>query len=98
MRATDASLVPLDAQPALRTFVPSKLFDCCAVGRPVILAAAGESQRLVTEARAGITVPPANADALAHAARRLQGDPALSARPWQKRASVRDAIPARATA
>jgi glycosyltransferase involved in cell wall biosynthesis len=49
----------------------------------VILAAAGESQRLVTEARAGITVPPADADALAHAVRRLQGDPALSARPWQ---------------
>jgi colanic acid biosynthesis glycosyl transferase WcaI len=80
MRAADASLVPLDAQPALRKFVPSKLFDCCAVGRPVIVAAAGESQRLVTEARAGITVPPANAEALADAVRRLQGDPALSAR------------------
>ena len=35
LRAADALLVPLDAQPALRKFVPSKLFDCCAVGRPV---------------------------------------------------------------
>jgi colanic acid biosynthesis glycosyl transferase WcaI len=79
LRAADASLVPLDAQPALRKFVPSKLFDCCAVGRPVIVAAAGESQRLVTEAGAGITVPPADAEALAAAVRRLQDDPGLSA-------------------
>ena len=35
LRAADALLVPLDAQPALRKYVPSKLFDCCAVGRPV---------------------------------------------------------------
>jgi glycosyltransferase involved in cell wall biosynthesis len=75
LRAADASLVPLDAQPALRKFVPSKLFDCCAVGRPVIVAAAGESARLVAEAGAGITAPPADAEPLAAAVRRLHGDP-----------------------
>ena len=80
MRAADACLVPLDAQPALRKFVPSKLFDCCAVGRPVILAAAGESQRLVTEAGAGIAVPPADAEALSGAVRGLRDNPALRSR------------------
>ena len=80
MRAADACLVPLDAQPALRKFVPSKLFDCCAVGRPVIVAAAGESQRLVSEAGAGIAVPPSDAEALAGVVRRLRDDPALSSR------------------
>ena len=79
LRAVDALLVPLDAQPALRKFVPSKLFDCCAVGRPVIVAAAGESQRLVADAGAGIAVPPADAEALAGAVRRLHDDPALGA-------------------
>jgi colanic acid biosynthesis glycosyl transferase WcaI len=44
----------------------------------VIVAAAGESARLVTEAGAGITVPPADAEALAAVVRRLHGDPALS--------------------
>jgi colanic acid biosynthesis glycosyl transferase WcaI len=80
MRAANASLVPLDAQPALRKYVPSKLFDCCAVGRPVIVAAAGESQRLVAEAEAGIAVPPSDAEALADAVRRLHDEPALSSR------------------
>src|SRR5204862_4011710 len=42
MRAADALLVPLAAKPELAKFVPSKLFDCCAIGRPVIVAAAGE--------------------------------------------------------
>ncbi|HXF00982.1 MAG TPA: glycosyltransferase family 4 protein [Solirubrobacterales bacterium] len=79
LRAADALLVPLDAQPALRKFVPSKLFDCCAVGRPVIVAAAGEPQRLVAEGDAGIAVPPADAEALAGAVRRLRDDPALGA-------------------
>ncbi|MGH2962028.1 MAG: glycosyltransferase family 4 protein [Solirubrobacterales bacterium] len=79
LRAADALLVPLDARAALRKFVPSKLFDCCAVGRPVIVAAAGESHRLVNEARAGIAVPPADAEALAGAVRRLHDDPALRA-------------------
>ena len=42
LRAADALLVPLDSQPGLEKFVPSKLFDCCAIGRPVVVAAAGE--------------------------------------------------------
>ena len=79
LRAADALLVPLDAQPALGKFVPSKLFDYCAVGRPVIVAAAGESQRLVAEGGAGMAVPPADAEALAAAVRRLRDDPALGA-------------------
>ena len=49
------------------------------MGRPVIVAAAGESHRLINEARAGIAVPPADAEALAGAVRRLHDDPALSA-------------------
>ena len=65
MRAADALLVSLDSQPALEKFVPSKLFDCCAVGRPVVLAAAGEAPRLATAADAALVVPPGDAEALA---------------------------------
>ena len=80
LRACDALLVPLTARPELAKFVPSKLFDCCAVGRPVIVAAAGESQRLVGESGAGLAVPPEEPAALADAVRRLRGDRVLAER------------------
>jgi glycosyltransferase involved in cell wall biosynthesis len=77
-RASDALLVALAPTPGLEGFVPSKLFDCCAVGRPVILAAVGESVRLTEEAGAAISVPPGDAGALAGAVRKLRDDGKLS--------------------
>jgi glycosyltransferase involved in cell wall biosynthesis len=77
LRASDALLVPLGEQPALAKFVPSKLFDCCAVGRPVIISARGEAPRLASEAGAALTVPPGDPEALAMAVRRLRDKPEL---------------------
>jgi glycosyltransferase involved in cell wall biosynthesis len=76
----DALLVSLAADPTLAAFVPSKLFDFCALGRPVVLAAAGESQRLVGESGAAHAVPPGDAEALATAIRGLRDDPSLAER------------------
>ncbi len=78
LRASDALLVPLGSQPALAKFVPSKLFDYCAVGRPVIVAALGEAPRLAGEAGAALTVPPGDPQALADAVRRLRDEPQLA--------------------
>jgi glycosyltransferase involved in cell wall biosynthesis len=80
LRASDALLVSLAPEPELTSFVPSKLFDFCAVGRPVIVAAAGEPSRLVRETEAGLTVPPGDARALADTVRRLRDDQALGER------------------
>jgi colanic acid biosynthesis glycosyl transferase WcaI len=80
LRASDATLVPLGAQPELAKFVPSKLFDCCAVGRPVILAAGGESQRLAASTEAAYPVAPGRPGALAEAVRALREDPGLRER------------------
>jgi glycosyltransferase involved in cell wall biosynthesis len=77
LRASDANLVSLGAQPELAKFVPSKLFDCCAVGRPVILSAAGEPQRLAAAADAAVSIPPEDREALLGALRRLESDAAL---------------------
>ena len=74
LRASDATLVSLAARPELAKFVPSKLFDCCAVGRPVILAAEGESRRLAEGAGAVYPVPPGDAAALSEAVRTLRDD------------------------
>jgi glycosyltransferase involved in cell wall biosynthesis len=76
-RAADALVVSLDAHPAMAKCVPSKLFDSAAAGRPVVLAANGESRRLVEESGAALCVPPNDHGALAAAIRRLREEPAL---------------------
>ena len=76
----DALLVSLSADPMLSTFVPSKLFDFCALGRPVVLAAAGEPQRLAGEAGAALAVPPGDSIALAQAVRSIRDDESLAPR------------------
>lgn len=79
LRASDAALVPLGAQPALSKFVPSKLFDCCAIGRPVILSAAGEPRRLAQAAGAALCIEPEDPVALAQSIRSLRDDDELRA-------------------
>jgi colanic acid biosynthesis glycosyl transferase WcaI len=69
----DALLVPLRAHSLLEGFVPSKLYDAMAVGRPAIVAARGEAARLVAECRAGLVVEPEDGAALAEAVRHLAG-------------------------
>jgi glycosyltransferase involved in cell wall biosynthesis len=73
---SDALLVTLSAHPTFEQFVPSKLTDFMAVGRPVLLSAAGESARLVESVGAGLVVPPEDPDALAEAVRWLRAHPA----------------------
>jgi putative colanic acid biosynthesis glycosyltransferase WcaI len=79
MRASDALLVSLCDDPALGRTIPVKLYDSGAVGRPVIVAAPGESRRLAGEG-AGLAVPPQDAASLADAVRRLAADRELRAR------------------
>jgi glycosyltransferase involved in cell wall biosynthesis len=75
LQACHALLVPLRAHPLLADFVPSKLFDAMAAGRPVILAAAGEAAGLVRDASAGVVVDPEDGAGLARAVRALMDDP-----------------------
>ncbi len=73
LRAADASFVP--QQTSLADFVPSKLYDCCALGRPVIVMAGGETVRLAKESGAAVCASPDNPSDLADAVRRLSRDP-----------------------
>lgn len=77
MRASDALLVSLAKARGLEYAVPSKLYDCCAVGRPVIVAAAGEAQRLSNVHGIALTVDPGDAGSLAAAVRRLHKEEGL---------------------
>lgn len=76
LRAADALLVALRA--SLTDVISSKLFDYCAMGRPVIVAAAGETRALGEGAT--LTIPPEDPSALASAVRELRSDPALGVR------------------
>lgn len=80
MRASDALLVSLADRPALDRCVPGKLYHCCAVRRPVVVAAAGETRSQAERAGAALTVTPGNAEGLARAVRSLRDDASLSAR------------------
>jgi colanic acid biosynthesis glycosyl transferase WcaI len=80
MRASDALLVPLADVPALAKTIPIKLYDSCAVGRPVVVAAPGEAHRLAVEQGAGIAVPPGDPESLAATIRKLASDDGLSAK------------------
>lgn len=77
MRASDALLVSLAKVRGLEYAVPSKLYDCCATGRPVIVAAQGEVRRLSEHHGVALTVDPGDAASLAAAVRRLRKDATL---------------------
>jgi glycosyltransferase involved in cell wall biosynthesis len=75
LRGSDALLVSL--APGFEGFVPSKLFDCAAVAKPVVLAVGGEAAELAGEAGAALCVPPGNPAAIADAVRSLADDASL---------------------
>jgi glycosyltransferase involved in cell wall biosynthesis len=75
-----AGVVTLRDLPALEWGRPSKLFEVMGSGVPVVLAARGESARIVSEADCGLVVAPGDAHALAQAVATLRDDPALRAR------------------
>lgn len=77
--AADVSLVPLRDVPLFSTFVPSKLFEALAAGRPVIGSLRGEAASILERSGGGVVVPPGDATALASAIVQLRDDPAARA-------------------
>ncbi len=78
LAAADICLVPLRDVPLFSAFIPSKLFECLAAGRPVVGAVAGEAAQILREAGAQV-VPPEDSTALAGAIGALAADPARRA-------------------
>jgi glycosyltransferase involved in cell wall biosynthesis len=76
----DALLIPLRDHPLLADFIPSKVYDAMAVGRPALVAAAGEAAALVRRHDCGLEVGPEDGAGLARAVRALMDDPAAARR------------------
>ncbi len=66
-RSADICLVSLRALALFDAFIPSKIFEILACGRPMIAAISGEALALVTDAGAAIPAEPGSATSLAHA-------------------------------
>lgn len=63
-KQADVLLVSLVSNETYKITVPSKVQSYMAAGRPIICALEGEGAIIVTEAGAGIVIPPENASAL----------------------------------
>ncbi len=77
LNASDALLVQLRKDPVFDTFIPSKLYDCMACGKPVLLGVNGEAATVLDEAGAGIRFEPEDPVALLQAVRALRDDDGL---------------------
>jgi glycosyltransferase involved in cell wall biosynthesis len=99
--AADACLVPLRDVPIFETFVPSKLFEVLAAGRPVIGAVRGEARDILTRSGGALLVDPERGDQLADAIDQLRHDADLRAelarrgRAFAEQHYDRDALAAR---
>jgi glycosyltransferase involved in cell wall biosynthesis len=78
LAAADICLVPLRDVPLFATFIPSKMFEYLAAGKPVIGSVTGEPAQILREAGA-VVVPPEDSEALAGAIASLAADPARRA-------------------
>jgi glycosyltransferase involved in cell wall biosynthesis len=66
-RLCDVALVLLRDSAIFRHVIPSKMFEAMSTARPIILGVKGESETLLEESGAGLSIPPEDSHALAQA-------------------------------
>lgn len=78
--ASKVCLVPHIASGHTNTTIPHKLFQCMAIGKPVIVSSAKPLERIVSETGAGLAYPSDDADGLAQEIVRVYRDDVLAIR------------------
>jgi glycosyltransferase involved in cell wall biosynthesis len=73
----DVSIIHLKKMELFTSVIPSKLFECMAMGIPVLHGVAGESARIVKDNDAGLVFEPEDAQTLYDYLLTLKNDPAL---------------------
>lgn len=73
----DVSIIHLRKTPLFETVIPSKLFECMAMGIPVLHCVKGESAAIVCDEDVGILVEPESAEDLADSLLSLERDKTL---------------------
>lgn len=76
--ASDVTIIPLRRNKFFKGTLPVKIFDAWACQRPVLLCnVEGEASQIISEANAGLVVPPEDVGNLITAVRRLYASPDL---------------------
>jgi glycosyltransferase involved in cell wall biosynthesis len=57
---TDAALVPLKASETFKSVIPSKIFESCAMQKPILLGVDGQAREIVVQYDAGMYFEPEN--------------------------------------
>lgn len=57
---TDVALIPLKKSDTFKTVIPSKIFESCAMGKPIILGVEGQARDLIKSFDCGIYFEPEN--------------------------------------
>ena len=73
----DASLVPLKKSDTFKTVIPSKIFEACAMGKPIILGVEGQAKEIIDEFGAGVHFEPENTEEFIQAVNNLKDDEEL---------------------
>ncbi len=74
MRRAGTLVIPLMDSPAFEITVPSKVFDCMSLGRPILATLRGEGKAILERTGANVVVPPGAVDALAQAFVEVRAD------------------------
>ena len=69
--ASDVCLVLLKKGDVFQTVIPTKMLEFMSCARPLILGVAGQAQRILEQANAGIVIEPENSTELSRAILRL---------------------------
>jgi glycosyltransferase involved in cell wall biosynthesis len=75
----DVCLVPLRDIPLFKTFIPSKMFEMLAMGRPIVASLCGEAAGILEASGGAFVVPPEDSASIARAIRWIRDDPGLAA-------------------
>ena len=75
--AADLCLVILKNHPLFDITIPSKLFDCLAMNKPILLGIGGESKEIVKSLNAGLFFEPENGDSLANVVLEATSNPEI---------------------
>ncbi len=80
VNASDLCLVLLRNAELFTTVLPSKMLECMACARPVVLGVDGQARKILDQAQGGVHITPGDPEALAQAVMDLYRNPALRAR------------------
>lgn len=75
--AIDCALVPLKNSDTFKTVIPSKIFETCAMGKPILLGVEGQVKQLIETYQAGLCFYPEERDSFLQKVNEISQNPEL---------------------